>query len=82
MELVWDERKRLSNLDKHGLDFADLSLAFFETGVVRAAKSGRYKVANWFDGHAVTVIFAPLGTQALSIVSFRPAGANDRTLVR
>ena len=25
MELEWDEAKRLSNLEKHGLDFADAS---------------------------------------------------------
>ena len=25
MKIVWDEPKRLANLDKHGLDFADLN---------------------------------------------------------
>jgi hypothetical protein len=29
MEIVWDEPKRLANLDKHDLDFADLNEAFF-----------------------------------------------------
>jgi hypothetical protein len=28
MEIVWDEPKRLANLDKHGLDFADLDETF------------------------------------------------------
>jgi uncharacterized DUF497 family protein len=29
MQIVWDEPKRLANLDKHGLDFADLNETFF-----------------------------------------------------
>jgi len=28
VKIVWDEPKRLANLDKHGLDFADLDLGF------------------------------------------------------
>jgi uncharacterized DUF497 family protein len=28
MKIVWDEPKRLANLDKHGLDFADLNETF------------------------------------------------------
>jgi uncharacterized protein (DUF4415 family) len=31
MKIVWDEPKRLANLDKHGLDFADLNEAFSTT---------------------------------------------------
>jgi uncharacterized DUF497 family protein len=34
MEIVWDEPKRLANLDKHGLDFADLNETFFDTALV------------------------------------------------
>jgi uncharacterized DUF497 family protein len=30
MKIVWDEPKRLANLDKHGLDFADLNETFFD----------------------------------------------------
>lgn len=30
MRLVWDEPKRQQNIAKHGLDFADLTSAFFE----------------------------------------------------
>ena len=35
MVIVWDEPKRLANIDKHGLDFSDLSLAFFERALIR-----------------------------------------------
>lgn len=34
MKVVWDEPKRLANLDKHGLDFADLTEAFFDDALV------------------------------------------------
>lgn len=34
MRMVWDERKRAINLDKHGLDFASLDLAFFEDALI------------------------------------------------
>jgi uncharacterized protein len=34
MKIVWDEPKRLANLDKHGLDFADLNETFFDTALV------------------------------------------------
>jgi uncharacterized DUF497 family protein len=29
VKIVWDEPKRLANLEKHGLDFADLDEAYF-----------------------------------------------------
>jgi uncharacterized DUF497 family protein len=34
MNIVWDEPKRLANLDKHGLDFADLNETFFDDALV------------------------------------------------
>ncbi len=38
MRLVWNEPKRRSNLDKHGLDFADLTLEFFQNAVISSAE--------------------------------------------
>jgi len=41
MKIVYDSPKRLANLLKHGLDFADLEDgAFFETALVRPANWG------------------------------------------
>jgi len=39
MEIVWDEPKRLANIARHGMDFADLDEAFFEAAVIVPAKS-------------------------------------------
>jgi uncharacterized DUF497 family protein len=38
--ILWDEPKRLSNLDKHGLDFTTLTEEFFDDAVIVGAKLG------------------------------------------
>jgi uncharacterized DUF497 family protein len=30
VKIIWDEPKRLANLDKHGMNFADLNERFFD----------------------------------------------------
>lgn len=80
MKIVWDETKRQSNLAKHGMDFADLSLEFFETATVLPAKEGRFMAINVLLGGVVTVVFARLGTEGISIVSMRPASTKERNI--
>lgn len=78
MVIVWDEPKRLANIEKHGLDFADLSLEFFQRALIRPAKRGRLQAVGRLADGTVAVIFVRLGTQGLSIVSMRPANAAER----
>lgn len=80
MIIVWDEPKRLANIDKHGIDFADISEAFFLSAIVRPAKDGRYAAIGELDGVTV-VIFAVLGSEAISIVSARRASRRERSLL-
>ncbi len=80
-KVVWDEPKRLANLDKHELDFADVSMAFFIRAVIRPAKMGRYQAIGHLNGKPVTVIFARLGSEALSIISLRPADPQEGRLL-
>lgn len=80
MMIVWDEPKRLINLDKHGIDFADVTEEFFASALVRPAKVGRYAAIGNLNG-VITVIFAVLGTEGLSIVSARPASRKERELL-
>ncbi len=80
MKIVWDEPKRLSNIEKHGFDFADLTEAFFEEAMVVASRTPRYKAINWFGGEVVAVIFQPLGTEAVSVISMRIANQKERNL--
>ena len=77
--IVWDERKRLSNLDKHGLDFADLTLEFLESAIIVRTKLGRFLAVERLAPAAwSTVVFAPLGSEAISVISMRPASRRER----
>jgi uncharacterized DUF497 family protein len=79
MKVVWDEPKRRQNIAKHGLDFAELSLAFFLDAYVGPAKEGRFKAVGELHGQiVVAVIFRQLGSEALSVVSMRPANRKER----
>jgi uncharacterized DUF497 family protein len=79
MKVVWDEPKRRQNKAKHGLDFAELSLDFFLDAYVGPAKEGRLKAIGELNGQiVVAVIFSRLGSEALSIVSMRPANRKER----
>lgn len=78
MKIVWDERKRLANIDKHDIDFADLDLSFFASAQIGAGKHGRFKAVGDLAGSTITVIFARLGQEGLSIVSARIADVRER----
>jgi uncharacterized DUF497 family protein len=67
-----------ANLDKHGLDFADLNEAFFDNALVVPShnKSKRW-VAISIRG-IVVVVFARLGREGVSIISMRPASKDER----
>ena len=60
MKVLWDESKRLTNLAKHGLDFADLDADFFAAAMVSPAKRNRFfAVGEHRAGIFVTVVFEP-----------------------
>jgi uncharacterized protein len=76
---IWDELKRLSNLAKHGLDFADVEAQFdFATAVVSPAKVHRFKAIGRFGRKVVVLVFRPLGTDAISLISLREASKRER----
>ena len=81
MNIVWDEPKRLANLEKHGIDFADIPLEFFETALIGKAKGGRWFALGRF-GMAIVVIFVVLGREGISIVSARPASRKERMAIK
>ena len=78
MEIVWDEPKRISNLAKHDLDFADLTLEFFLDAHVVSSHSGRYKAISVLDDRHIVVVFSQLGSEAISILSMRTANKRER----
>lgn len=80
MKIVWDEPKREWTLENRGFDFADLDPEFFLSAYVEPAKDGRLKAIGEFKGALVAVIFKPLGSEAISVVSMRRAGRKERSL--
>jgi uncharacterized protein len=82
VKIVWDEPKRLANLEKHGLDFADLNETFFDTAVVIPShnKNRRWVAVGVSIRGVIVVIFARLGREGVSIISMRPASRNERKL--
>ena len=82
MKILWDEPKGLANLDKHKLDFADLTLDFFIASVVIPAKNQRAKAVGRFGKRAIVVIFKNLGSEAISVVSMRPANPKEKRILQ
>jgi len=81
MKIVWDEPKRIANLEKHGLDFNELSFEFFVASHIVAAKHGRLKAIGRLEDGTIVVIFINLGTEALSIISMRFANKDERSMI-
>jgi len=81
MRIVWDEPKRLANIARHGMDFADLDEAFFEGSVTVPAKSGRLRAVGRHHGGIILVVFVVLGAEGLSVISMRPASRKERRLI-
>lgn len=81
MRIVWDEPKRLANILNHGMEFADLAVGFFETAVIRPSHSGRLLAIGPSERGPIAVVFKPLGREALSVISMRPASRRERRLL-
>jgi uncharacterized protein len=81
MRFAWDERKRLSNLEKHGLDFFDVSAIFEAPHIAvpsaHAGEGKRFLAIGVFAGRFVTVVYT-IRSEALRIISFRRARHGER----
>ena len=82
MLIAYDETKRQSNIAKHGLDFASLTVEFFEAAAIFPAKNDRALAIGELDGRMViAVVFRPLGSEAIAVISMRPASRKERMLI-
>jgi uncharacterized protein len=81
MRFEWDERKRLANLEKHGLDFFDAIGVFEAAHVVvpstHAGEEERFLAIGVFAGRLVTVVYTTR-SEAIRIISFRRARHEER----
>lgn len=81
--LVWDEAKRILNLAKHGLDFADAawvlnSEIWLDVAVERNGEQRMQSLAYVYDRlRVLTVVHVPC-EEVSRIVSFRTASALER----
>ena len=80
MSILWDEPKRLANLAKHGLDFADLNETFFDSALVVPSYNKRWAGIGKNIRGVIAVVFVTLGKEAVSVISMRPASKNERKL--
>lgn len=68
----------------HGLDFADVEDGFdFGSAVVVPAKPGRdgrarFMALGFFRTCLHALVFSPLGSEGISLISFRPASTKER----
>ena len=81
MRFEWDERKRFSNPEKHGLDFLDV-VAVFEAPHVEVpstypGKERRFLAIGTLEGRYVTVVCTIRG-ETIRIISFRRARHEER----
>jgi len=81
MRFEWDERKRLANLEKHGLDFLDVIEVFEAPYVVvpstHEGEEERFLAIGIFAGRLVTIVFTTR-SEAIRIISFRRARHEER----
>jgi len=72
----------VTNLDSRGLDFAELDIEFFATSTVLPAKADRFKAIGEFGEIILAVIFKPLGSEAISVISMRRASRKERSVYK
>lgn len=82
---VWDEKKRLSNLKKHDLDFANASLVFENPDKV-TLPSSRGREERYLDlamvrevGMILALVYT-LRDETVRVISFRIASRRERKL--
>jgi len=80
MKIVWDEPKRLRNVEKHGLNFVELEAGFFADALVVRVREQRLKAIGPISDTMIAVIFVTLGVEAISFISMRRASRQERRL--
>lgn len=80
MKIVVDAPKRDANLRKHKLDLADSAAFEWANARYVEARMGRHKAIGQLHGVIVIVIFKRLGSEAIGVISLRPASKKERRL--
>ena len=80
-EFEWDEAKRLSNIEKHGLDFEDAVTLFDGQHIIAPAKmagnEARFFATGQIGDFYVTAVYTLRGN-TIRMISFRRARHAER----
>jgi hypothetical protein len=81
MDFAWDEDKRLRNLIKHGLDFADVAEFDWERATIvpdrrRDYGEARFRAFGSWSGLPHSIVFSPRNGR-IRIISFRRANHKE-----
>jgi uncharacterized protein len=82
MEFEWDEAKRLSNLDKHGIDFLNVE-EVFDSDIVTVEDDRydygerRFVTFGLLQGRVVAVVYTDRG-DTMRLISVRKATKYER----
>ena len=83
--LEWDEAKRLTNIERRGLDFEDADLVFdgrpVTTAPSRRNNENRFVSTAGIDGKLYTVVWVWRGENQ-RVISFRRAGNAEERAYR
>jgi hypothetical protein len=79
----WDEQKRLENLEKHGLDFADAYELFcmpLLTALDLRQSYGEDRIVGigFLGGQIAVIVFVERKPQVIRVISLRKAKQNER----
>jgi uncharacterized DUF497 family protein len=81
VEIDWDETKRITNLSKHGLDFADVTKLEWATALIEADTRFDYGEvrlrATALVGHQVHMVVFTIERRAVRIISYRRASKRE-----
>lgn len=82
MRFEWDEGKRRSNLEKHGVDFSEAvrmlsGMPWLEADSRRDYGERRCRAVGWIDGEVLVAVFT-IRQGAFRIISARRANARER----
>jgi len=83
MQFEWDERKRKTNIRKHGFDFRDAVKIFNFPMLVASDDRFDYGEDRWvgvgmLEGRTVVVIFTERGVDTIRIISMMKALTYER----
>ena len=83
MRFEWDEAKRISNLERHALDFRDAWRVFSLPILVAIDDREEYGEDRWFgigflDPIVVAIAFSQPGDDTIRVISMRKALTRER----